>query len=146
MTGKTVAVVGFALFATGIVCAADAQTRSPLITDVIVTANDSPLVRAAKLVALDRARMTVHSTRVIDNDSLRQMGSSHFSVATTEPPALPTPSRTLGPSSPAVSPYRQVVPTNVSPVIAGPPTPAPAPFQLTPPPPTSSPIPYRPQP
>jgi len=140
MTRKTFVILGFALFATGAICAADVpQMRSALIPDVTVMANDSPLVRAAKIVALNRARMAVHSTRVIDNDSLRQMGSSHFSVATTEVAPLP-PGMTVTPAAP-VSPYRQVVPPNLSPVLA---TPPPAPFTLPPPPPTSSPTPYRP--
>ena len=140
MTRKTLAIVGFALFATGAVCAADVpQMRTALITDVTLADNDSPLVRAAKLVALNRARMTIHSTRVIDNDALRQMGSSHFSVSTNEPAAIP-PTMQVTPAVP-VSPYRQqqnFVPPNTAPVV---PT---SPFQLTPPPPTSSPIPYRP--
>jgi hypothetical protein len=149
MTRRTFAVFGFALLATGGVCAADVPpTHSALLTDITITENDSRLVRAAKLVAAERARMAVHSTHVIDNDSLRRVGASHFSIATTEPTALPT-SRaptTLGPVSPAVSPYRQVAPPNLLPVIQ---TQAPTttpPFQLPPPPPTSSPVPYRPQP
>jgi hypothetical protein len=142
MTRKTLAIVGFALFATAALYADVPQTRSALITDITLTANDSPLVRAAKLVALNRARMSVHSTRVIDNDTLRTMGPSHFAVATTEPPRLPA-AVTVTPQAP-VSPYRQpqgYVPPNTNPVVTTPP-----PFQLTPPPPTSSPVPYRPQP
>jgi hypothetical protein len=144
MIRKTLTIVGFALFATGAICAADVpQTRSALITDITVSPNDSPLVRAAKMVALSRAQMTVHSTRVIDNDALRTMGSSHFAVATSEPPALP-PSMSVTPAAP-VSPYRQqqqpqYAPPNTSPVVAT------SPFSLPPPPPTSSPTPYRPQP
>lgn len=144
MKRKTLILVGFALFATGAMCAADVpQMRSALITDVTVAANDSPLVRAAKLVAQSRAQMAVHSTRVIDNESLRTMGASHFSVATTEPAAIPG-AQVL--TAPLVSPYRQqapnqtYVPPNTAPVV---PT---SPFALTPPPPTQSPIPYRPQP
>ena len=150
MVRKTFAIFGFTLLATGGVCAADVPPmRSALITDVTITENDSPLVRAAKLVALTRARMTVHSTHVIDNDSLRRVGSSHFAIATTEPAAIPgsrAPQTTLGPSppQPPVSPYRQpnqsFVPPNTAPVV---PT---SPFSLPPPPPTSSPTPYRPLP
>jgi hypothetical protein len=144
MRRKTLLIVGFALFATGAMCAADVpQMRSALITDITVSANDSPLVRAAKMVALSRAQMTVHSTRVIDNDALRTMGASHFSVATTEPAAIPATIQ-VTPAAP-VSPYRQqpnqtYVPANTAPVVPV------SPFQLTPPPPTSSPTPYRPQP
>jgi hypothetical protein len=150
MTRKTFAILGFAMLATGGICAADVPPmRSALIPDITVMENDSPLVRAAKLVAATRARMTMHSTHVIDNDSLRRAGSSHFSIATTEPAPVPgsrAPVTNLGPSPPAapVSPYRQqtpnqtFVPPNTAPVV---PT---SPFQLPPPPPTSSPIPYRP--
>jgi hypothetical protein len=149
MIRKTFAILGFALLATGGICAADVPPmRSALIPDVTVMENDSPLVRAAKLVAATRARMTMHSTHVIDNDSLRRVGSSHFSIATSEPAAVPTsraPVTTLGPSppQPPVSPYRQqqnqaFVPPNTAPVVAT------SPFSLPPPPPTSSPIPYRP--
>jgi len=144
MTRKTFAILGFALLATGGVCAADVPPmRSALIPDITVMENDSPLVRAAKLVAATRARMTMHSTHVIDNDSLRRVGSSHFSIATTEAAPVPTSHAPVvaGPSSP----YRQVVPPNLSPVVVAP-APVPPPFQLTPPPPTSSPTPYRPQP
>ena len=140
MTRKTLAIVGFALFATGALCAADVPPMgTTLVTDITLADNDSPLVRAAKLVALTRARMTMHSTRVIDNDALRTMGVSHFSIATTEPAAIP-PTMQVTPAAP-VSPYRQnqtFVPPNTAPVV---PT---SPFQLTPPPPTASPIPYRP--
>ena len=143
MRRKTLVIVGFALFATGAMRAADVpQMRSALITDITVSANDSPLVRAAKLVALSRAQMTVHSTRVIDNDALRTMGASHFSIATTEPAAIPATTQATLPTP--VSPYRQqnqtYVPPNTAPVVPA------SPFRLTPPPPTSSPIPYRPQP
>jgi len=147
MTRKTFAVLGFTLLATSGICAADVPPmRSALITDINVSENDSPLVRAAKLVALSRARMTMHSTHVIDNDSLRRVGSSHFSIATTEPAAIPGSRAPITETVP-VSPYRQVVPPNLSPVIAptAPVVPT-SPFQLPPPPPTSSPIPYRPQP
>lgn len=149
MTRKTFAILAFTLLATAGVSAADVPPmRSALISDVTVTANDSPLVRAAKLVAATRAAMTVHSTHVIDNDSLRRVGSSHFSVATTEPASIPAsraPMTVAGPSPPAaaVSPYQTnqgFVPPNTAPVVQT------SPFQLPPPPPTSSPIPYRPQP
>lgn len=142
MTRKTLIIVGFALSATAAICAADVPVRSAaLVTDVTLADNDSPLVRAAKLVALNRARMAVHSARVIDNDTLRTMGASHFSVSTNEPAAIP-PTMQVTPAAP-VSPYRQqqnqaLVPPNTAPVVPQ------SPFQLPPPPPTSSPTPYRP--
>jgi hypothetical protein len=140
MTRKTLLIIAFALFATGAICAADVPQTHALITDVTINDLDSPLVRAAKMVALSRSQMAVHSTKVIDNDSLRTMGSSHFSVAVNEPAALPPmlQTTTLGPVSPSQQPQRQIPAPNPNPVVVT------SPFSLPPPPPTSSPIPYRP--
>ena len=143
MKSTAIAAFGITLLVTA-AYGADIQPMrgSALISDLTVSPNDSPLVRAAKLVAADRARMTIHSTTVIDNTNLRAM-AGRVSFATTEQPALPS-GQPIGRTP--VSPYaqqqqQQYVPPNLSPVLA--PT---SPFQLPPPPPTSSPTPYRPQP
>jgi hypothetical protein len=143
---RRTAVIAFGIvLASAQLLAVDTPSGGALINDITLKDNDSRLVRAAKLAVANRARMTVHSARVIDNDSLRAIaGSSHFSVATTAVasiPALPAlPAQTAAP----VSRYQQTVPANTNPVITT--APVDRPFELPPPPPPTNPIPYRPQP
>jgi hypothetical protein len=61
---------------------------SALIRDVNVQPNDSQLVRAAKTSAAMRARMTVHSARVIDNASLITTGG-HAAITTSASAPIP---------------------------------------------------------
>ncbi|HYS54466.1 MAG TPA: hypothetical protein VER58_11975 [Thermoanaerobaculia bacterium] len=122
---------------------AGAQMRGALVTDLTFNPNDSLLVRAAKMTVASRASMTMHSSRVIDNDSLRQIASTgHFAVGTTEVQTAPT---VLGPSNPApASPYHQQQNTQYTPTPAVQPSTMPRPFSLPPPPPPTNPTPYRP--
>ncbi|MDQ6801178.1 MAG: hypothetical protein M3041_10110 [Acidobacteriota bacterium] len=76
---------------------------STLISDVNVQANDSPLVRAAKVAVANRARMTVHAAKVIDNAALRSMGG-HIAVSTNEGAPIPSGSASQQyPSDPVAS-------------------------------------------
>jgi hypothetical protein len=83
---------GIVMLAGATAYAADAPpaaSKSALISDSTVRPNDSPLVRAAKMVAANRARMAVHSARVIDNATLQATGG-HFTVASSTAAPLPT--------------------------------------------------------
>jgi hypothetical protein len=69
-----------------------------------VQANDSLLVRAAKMAVASRAKMTVHAARVIDNAALRAMGG-HVAISTSEGAPIPTGSASQNyPSDPTSSP------------------------------------------
>jgi hypothetical protein len=82
MRHTTIAVMTIALVGGAGLYAAEtpAAGTSALISDLKVQANDSPLVRAAKMAAANRASLTVHASRVIDNASLRSLGG-HIAVA-----------------------------------------------------------------
>ncbi|PYQ52235.1 MAG: hypothetical protein DMF59_05295 [Acidobacteria bacterium] len=117
------------------------QMRGALVTDLTVNPNDSVLVRAAKITVATRASMTMHSSRVIDNDSLRVIaGTGHFTIGSTDVQTTPV---VLGPSNPApASPYLQQNTQTVIPTVQ--PSTMPRPYSLPPPPPPTNPTPYRP--
>jgi len=140
MRRTAVFALGSLLAAISLLGAEIPQMRGALVTDYTINPNDSVLVRAAKMTVASRASMTMHSSRIIDNDTLRSMPSGgHFAVGTTEVQTAPV---VLGPSNPAPnSPYQQQQNNQ-----AAPPSTAPRPVMssLPPPPPPTNPIPYRP--
>jgi hypothetical protein len=103
MRHTTIAVMTIALVGGAGLYAAEtpAPATSALISDLRVQANDSPLVRAAKMAVATRAGLTVHASRVIDNASLRGMGG-HVAVANANP----------GASIPSLGSYPQQYPAD----------------------------------
>ena len=97
------AVTVMSLAICGSLFAADIVPGSALISDTAVKATDSPLVRAAKMVAAQRKGLVEHSPTVITNDTLKLTGG-HISTSSSVPYA-PDPGNLLpGPSDPPPPP------------------------------------------
>jgi hypothetical protein len=82
-----------------------ADALPPLMTDLTIRANDSPLVRAAKATVRNRTGMSPSARRgvVIDNNSIRRStGNISQSTATFTTPSFPD--RPSAPSAPAADP------------------------------------------